>query len=166
MSDDRALANALAQIAALQRELAETRAALAAAEARAASAAEANAVALAAAEQRGASAAEANATATIIGLRGEVDRAQQMAASADASRAALAQKFEVLHGEPTPEEGIVTGSHFVTTADNQIHLTLQAARIHLIAWRTGLQPSQVETLVAGAGEIAPLLTRAAGMIQQ
>jgi hypothetical protein len=156
-----ALANAAAEIASLQAQIAQRDHDLAAARAQAASAGAAvdGANARAAAAENARAAAERVDAARIAELQDHVDTAQQAMTAARASRDALAAKFEAMYGDPV-EDGIARGpAPYVTMTDGAAHPTLADARLHLIAVTAGLSTQQARELVGKQDAVIPLLRR-------
>jgi hypothetical protein len=75
---------------------------------------------------------------------------------------ALQSQFELKFGDPV-EEGIAKGPPlYVTMQDNVQHLTLEEARLHLIALMSGISRVQAQGLLQNVDTVVPLLQRASG----
>jgi hypothetical protein len=140
MADDpnQALANAAAQIAQLQAQLA------------AANAASATAM------------TQANAAlATVASTKTALDQTTNDLASERANHAALQAKWDEAFAPAEP--GINRGPpKFITTIDNKSFDSLRAARIHALAATLGVSEGAAETMVKNNTITIPLVTKIAG----
>lgn len=149
-----------AQIAQLQKQLADAQAAQRAAEARAATAAQPIA-GLQAEIQRLQMTVDSGGEqhrVEISALQDQVVAKTAEVAKAESDHAALCRKFDDLYGPV--EDGIIRGpAPYVTTHDNEHHLTLRDARICRLAHTAGVSRRHAEGMIDNSAAVVAALER-------